>query len=391
MLAAAGRRTHADHQRLAARQAGRSAQARAGLNRVTVSLDSLDDATFRAMNDADFPVAKVIEGIEAAAAAGLDPIKINMVVKRGVNDGERRADGRALARHAATSCASSSSWTSAAPTAGAWTTWCPPPRSCAASRERWPLEPVGANYAGEVAERWRYVDGGGEIGVISSVTQAFCASCNRMRLSTEGSLYTCLFAQSGHDLKSLLRGGASDDEIRNEIAAVWQRALRPLLGNPHRGDREARKKSRCPTSVAKQPKLTNAARPATFEVEAYNERGEMVPTSIAGEHPLTLYLDKREIVTLMTLGHAPEALVHRLPAQPAPGRLDRRHRRGAGRLGNRFGRRHHAAAKRRRDARQENRHHRLRPGHGVRRPDGRDRHDPAAGTTSRSRTRTCSC
>jgi cyclic pyranopterin phosphate synthase len=88
--------------------------------------------------------------------------------------------------------------------------------------ERWKLEPVGANYAGEVAERWRYVDGGGEIGVISSVTQAFCASCNRMRLSTEGSLYTCLFAQSGHDLKSLVRGGASDDAIRNEIAAVWQ-------------------------------------------------------------------------------------------------------------------------------------------------------------------------
>jgi cyclic pyranopterin phosphate synthase len=87
---------------------------------------------------------------------------------------------------------------------------------------RWPLEPVGANYAGEVAERWRYVDGGGEIGVISSVTQAFCSSCNRMRLSTEGSLYTCLFAQSGHDLKVLLRAGASDEQLRNEIAAVWQ-------------------------------------------------------------------------------------------------------------------------------------------------------------------------
>jgi cyclic pyranopterin phosphate synthase len=88
--------------------------------------------------------------------------------------------------------------------------------------ERWPLEPIDPNYSGEVAERWRYADGAGEIGVISSVTQAFCASCNRMRLSTEGSLYTCLFAQSGHDLKSLVRGGASDEEIRNEIAAVWQ-------------------------------------------------------------------------------------------------------------------------------------------------------------------------
>ncbi|HEX6265378.1 MAG TPA: GTP 3',8-cyclase MoaA, partial [Burkholderiales bacterium] len=88
--------------------------------------------------------------------------------------------------------------------------------------QRWPLEPVGASYPGEVAERWSYVDGAGEIGVISSVTQAFCSSCNRMRLSTEGSLYTCLFAQSGHDLKALVRGGASDAELRNEIAAVWQ-------------------------------------------------------------------------------------------------------------------------------------------------------------------------
>jgi cyclic pyranopterin phosphate synthase len=89
--------------------------------------------------------------------------------------------------------------------------------------ERWPLEPADANYTGEVAERWRYVDGGGEIGVISSVTQAFCSTCTRMRLSTEGSLFTCLFAQSGHDLKTLVRGGASDEDIRNEIAAVWQR------------------------------------------------------------------------------------------------------------------------------------------------------------------------
>jgi len=88
---------------------------------------------------------------------------------------------------------------------------------------RWPLEPVDPNYAGEVAERWRYLDGAGEIGVISSVTQAFCSSCTRMRLSTEGALYTCLFAQTGHDLKTLLRSGASDDELRNEIAAVWQR------------------------------------------------------------------------------------------------------------------------------------------------------------------------
>jgi GTP 3',8-cyclase len=195
--------------------------ARAGLNRVTVSLDSLDDATFRAMNDADFPVAKVIEGIEAASAAGLDPIKVNMVVKRGVNDGgilamaERwRGTGHIVRFIEFMDVGSTNGWR--------MDDVVPSAEVVRRISERWKLEPVGANYAGEVAERWRYVDGAGEIGVISSVTQAFCASCNRMRLSTEGSLYTCLFAQSGTDLKTLLRGGASDDEIRNEIAAVWK-------------------------------------------------------------------------------------------------------------------------------------------------------------------------
>ena len=195
--------------------------ARAGLNRVTVSLDSLDDATFRAMNDADFPVAKVIEGIDAAAAAGLAPIKINTVVKRGVNDGgilqiaERwRGTGHIARFIEFMDVGSTNGWR--------MDDVVPSAEIVKRIAARWPLEPVGANYAGEVAERWRYVDGGGEIGVISSVTQAFCASCNRMRLSTEGSLYTCLFAQSGHDLKSLLRGGAADDAVRNEIAAIWK-------------------------------------------------------------------------------------------------------------------------------------------------------------------------
>jgi cyclic pyranopterin phosphate synthase len=195
--------------------------ARAGLNRVTVSLDSLDDATFRAMNDADFPVARVIEGIEAASAAGLDPVKINMVVKRGVNDGgilqmaERwRGTGHIIRFIEFMDVGSTNGWR--------MDDVVPSAEVVRRISERWKLEPVGANYAGEVAERWRYVDGGGEVGVISSVTQAFCASCNRMRLSTEGSLYTCLFAQSGHDLKSLLRAGASDDQIRNQIAAVWK-------------------------------------------------------------------------------------------------------------------------------------------------------------------------
>jgi cyclic pyranopterin phosphate synthase len=194
----------------------------AGLDRVTVSLDSLDDATFRAMNDADYPVAKVIEGIETAASAGLSPVKINMVVKRGVNDShviamaERwRGTGHIVRFIEYMDVGSSNGWR--------MDDVVPSSEVVRRISERWPLVPADANYAGEVAERWRYVDGRGEIGVISSVTQAFCSTCNRMRLSTEGSLFTCLFAHSGHDLKALVRGGASDEEIRNEIAAVWQR------------------------------------------------------------------------------------------------------------------------------------------------------------------------
>jgi len=194
----------------------------AGLARVTVSLDSLDDATFRAMNDADFPVAKVIEGIETAAAVGLAPVKINMVVKRGVNDAhivpmaERwRGSGHIVRFIEYMDVGSTNGWR--------MDDVIPSSEVVRRISQRWPLAPIEANYAGEVAERWRYLDGAGELGVISSVTQAFCSGCTRMRLSTEGSLFTCLFAQSGHDLKSLLRRGASDDEIRNEIAAVWQR------------------------------------------------------------------------------------------------------------------------------------------------------------------------
>jgi cyclic pyranopterin phosphate synthase len=205
---------------LLAKQAG--ALAKAGLDRVTVSLDSLDDATFRAMNDADFPVAKVIEGIDAAATAGLAPVKINMVVKRGVNDSgivamaERwRGTGHIVRFIEFMDVGSTNDWRMDDVVSSA--------EVVRRISERWQLEPIGANYPGEVAERWRYVDGRGEIGVISSVTQAFCSSCTRMRLSTEGSLYTCLFAQTGHDLKSLLRAGASDEQIRNEIAAVWQK------------------------------------------------------------------------------------------------------------------------------------------------------------------------
>ena len=193
----------------------------AGLHRITVSLDSLDEATFRAINDADYPVADVLDAIDVATAAGFTPIKVNMVVKRGVNDGEIVA----MARHFRGSghIVRFIEYMDVGSTNG-WRMDEVVPSAEVVRRigEVFPLEPLDANYPGEVAERWRYRDGTGEIGVISSVTQAFCATCNRLRLSTEGSLFTCLFAQSGHDLKSLLRGGASDDEIVNEIAAVWR-------------------------------------------------------------------------------------------------------------------------------------------------------------------------
>ena len=197
----------------------------AGLDRITVSLDSLDEATFRAMNDADFPVAKVLDGIAAAADAGFTPVKINMVVKRGVNDHqiveaarhwrtEGRGGGHILRFIEYMDVGSTNGWR--------MDEVIPSAEVVRLISEAFPLEQVEANYTGEVAERWRYKDGAGEIGVISSVTQAFCSDCSRMRISTEGSLYTCLFAQQGHDLKSLLRNGATDDDIRDQIAAVWR-------------------------------------------------------------------------------------------------------------------------------------------------------------------------
>ncbi|WP_374239888.1 GTP 3',8-cyclase MoaA [Zoogloea sp.] len=193
----------------------------AGLARVTVSLDSLDDATFRAMNDMDVPVSDVLAGIAAAEAAGLAPLKINMVVKRGLNDHEIvamarhfRGSGHILRFIEFMDVGSSNGWRmdDVVPSAEVI-------RRISAV---FPLEPIDPNYPGEVAERWRYTDGGGEIGVISSVTQAFCSSCTRARLSTEGSLYTCLFAQQGHDLRSLLRQGCSDAELSAVIGELWR-------------------------------------------------------------------------------------------------------------------------------------------------------------------------
>jgi cyclic pyranopterin phosphate synthase len=181
----------------------------AGLKRITVSLDSLDDAVFRRMNDVDFPVAKVLEGIEAAAAAGLAPVKINMVVKRGENEGSILPMARRF--HGSGHILRFIEYMDVGHTNGWRMDDVVSAREIVETISReMPLEPVDPNYTGEVAERWRYRDGGGEIGVIASVTQAFCRDCTRARISTEGKLYTCLFATAGHDLRALLRGGASD-------------------------------------------------------------------------------------------------------------------------------------------------------------------------------------
>ena len=193
----------------------------AGLKRVTVSLDSLNDATFKRMNDVDFPVTEVLHGIDVAHRIGLGPIKINMVVKRGMNDQEIVP----MARHFKGSpfilrfieymdVGSSNGWK--------MDEVVPSAEVVKRISTTMPLEPIQPNYTGETAERWRYIDGSGEIGVISSVTQAFCGTCTRARLSTEGKLYTCLFATSGHDLRALLREGRSDAEISTAVAHLWR-------------------------------------------------------------------------------------------------------------------------------------------------------------------------
>ena len=192
----------------------------AGLSRVTVSLDSLDNEVFKALNDVDFPVEKVLEGMDAAQKVGLEPIKVNMVVKRGVNQSSIlpmahyfREKGYILRFIEYMDVGHTNGWRT---------------DDVLSLKEivdtinaELPLEPLDPNYKGEVAERWRYKDGSGEIGVISSVTQPFCSTCNRARLSAEGKLYTCLFAVKGHDLKSLIRSGATDEEISDEIARIW--------------------------------------------------------------------------------------------------------------------------------------------------------------------------
>ncbi|MFN0160717.1 MAG: GTP 3',8-cyclase MoaA [Burkholderiales bacterium] len=193
----------------------------AGLKRLTVSLDSLDDQVFRAMNDVDFPVADVLAGIDAAEEAGFRDIKVNMVVKRGVNDADIvpmaqrfKGSGRIVRFIEFMDVGSSNGWR--------MDDVVPSAEVIARIDAQLPLVEAEPNYSGEVAARWKYRDGAGEIGVISSVTQAFCRTCTRARLSTEGRLFTCLFAQSGHDLRALLRSGRSDQEIAAAIGLIWE-------------------------------------------------------------------------------------------------------------------------------------------------------------------------
>ena len=193
----------------------------AGLQRITVSLDALDDAVFRRMNDADFPVVDVLEGIAAAQRAGLGPIKVNMVVKRGTNDHQIvpmarhfKGTGTILRFIEYMDVGATNGWRMDEVLASA--------QVVDRIQAELPIEAIAPNVLGETAERWRYADGGGEIGMISSVTRAFCHDCNRARLSTEGKLFLCLFASHGHDLRALLRGSHTDAQIAAAIGLIWQ-------------------------------------------------------------------------------------------------------------------------------------------------------------------------
>ena len=210
----------------------------AGLTRVSVSLDALDDDTFAVMNDVAFPVSRVLAGIDAAAAAGLAPVKVNMVVKRRVNDhcltamAERfRGSGHILRFIEYMDVGATNGWRMADVV--------PAAEIVSTIDQQWPLEPLEPSYPGEVATRYRYRDGAGEIGVIASVTQPFCGACTRARLSADGKLHTCLFATDGHDLRALLRAPASDQQLATEIRSIWtNRADRySELRHAHTGQR----------------------------------------------------------------------------------------------------------------------------------------------------------
>ena len=194
--------------------------AEAGLDRVTVSLDAVDDARFRHAADVDFPVSRVLEGIDQAKQSGLSPVKINTVVRKGLNEdslvdiaGRFRGTGHIVRFIEFMDVGSSNGWDLSEVVSAA--------EILAAIGAEWPLDPVEANYPGEVVNRWRYRDGAGEIGVIASVTNPFCGECTRLRLSADGSIYTCLFAYAGTDLRDPLRDGATDDDIVEIVTDVW--------------------------------------------------------------------------------------------------------------------------------------------------------------------------
>jgi cyclic pyranopterin phosphate synthase len=197
-----------------------AALADAGLDRVSVSLDSLDDGTFGRMNDVGFPVQTVLDGIQAAAAAGLAPIKVNMVVRRGINEADVvpmaryfRERGHIMRFIEYMDVGHTNGWR--------MDDVVPAEEIIALINADMPLDALAPNYPGEVADRWAYREGTGEVGVIASVTQPFCADCSRARLTADGQLYTCLFASAGHDLRAVLRGGATDDALADQIRAVW--------------------------------------------------------------------------------------------------------------------------------------------------------------------------
>lgn len=194
----------------------------AGLNRITVSLDGIDETTFQTMNDVGFPVGKVLDGIANAERAALTPIKINMVVQRGVNDHDIinmaehfRNTGHIVRFIEYMDVGNSNGWR--------LDQVMPSKEVVGLINAQWPIEPVSPNYRGEVAARYRYTDGGGEIGLISSVSQPFCGDCSRARLSAEGKLFTCLFASAGHPLRDALRAGASDAGLYDYLAGIWQK------------------------------------------------------------------------------------------------------------------------------------------------------------------------
>jgi cyclic pyranopterin phosphate synthase len=194
----------------------------AGLTRVTVSLDSLDEPTFRAVSDVKIPLARVIEGIAAAANAGLSPVKVNAVIKRGVNDGQDIVDLAAFGREHGYVVRFIEYMDVGATNGWRMDDVVPAAEILDRINAVWPIEPLDPTYVGEVATRYRYLDGAGEVGVIASITQPFCRTCSRARLSAKGELYTCLFSGAGHDLRALLRNGHSDDELHALIEGLWK-------------------------------------------------------------------------------------------------------------------------------------------------------------------------